>query len=71
MKTNNITGSVRPEHAPTKESAPGQEGTKKSEIIKANSTNPDPVAGWFSLAANVKPARTDRHQKRGWNRGRK
>jgi hypothetical protein len=30
----------------------------------------DPVVGWFSLAAGVKPSRT-RQQKRGWNRSTK
>ncbi len=28
----------------------------------------DPLKGWFSLAASVKPSRTDRKAKRGWNR---
>lgn len=31
-----------------------------------NSTNPDPVAGWYALA---KPARMNRRQKRGWQKG--
>lgn len=30
-----------------------------------NSTNPDPVAGWYALA---KPARMSRQQKRTWRR---
>ncbi len=33
-----------------------------------NSTANDPLKGWFSLAANVKPSR-NRQQKRGWQRG--
>ena len=28
----------------------------------------DPLQGWFGLAANVKPSRTERRSKRGWKR---
>ncbi len=34
-------------------------------------TGNDPILGWYSLSAGVKPSRTDRQQKRGWKRGRK
>lgn len=30
----------------------------------------DPLVGWYSLGANVKPSR-ERQQKRGWNRSAK
>jgi hypothetical protein len=59
----------RPEHAPTKENAPGQEGVK-SNLTGIEYTNPDPLMGWFSLGASVKQSRVSRHQKRGWNRQR-
>ncbi len=28
----------------------------------------DPLKGWYSLAAGVKPSRTERKPKRGWKR---
>jgi hypothetical protein len=44
-------------------------GTASNNTIdKPHSTKTDPLQGWYSLGAGVKPSRTERTQKRGWKR---
>ena len=42
---------------------------QENTIDKQHSTKPDPLQGWYSLAAGVKPSRTERTPKRSWTRG--
>ena len=45
-------------------------GTASNNTIdKPHSTKADPLQGWYSLGAGVKPSRTERTQKRGWQKG--
>lgn len=42
----------------------------KTTFDSRNDTGSDPLLGWFSLGASVKPSRTERTAKRGKQRGR-
>jgi len=49
--------------------APGKDATPKTADSR-NHTAADPLIGWYSLGAGVKPSRTERTAKRGKQRGR-
>ncbi len=41
----------------------------KTAFNGIHSTKPDPLLGWHSLAASVKPSRNERQSKRVWLKG--
>ena len=41
----------------------------KTAFDSHNSTKPDPLLGWHSLGASVKPSHNDRQSKRVWQKG--
>lgn len=44
-------------------------GTASNRAINSrHDTGSDPLQGWYSLGASVKPSRNDRQPKRGWKR---
>ena len=49
----------------------GNDQTPKDNTTPSHDSMPelDPLQGWFGLAANVKPSRTERRPKRTWKRG--
>jgi hypothetical protein len=47
---------------------PGADDAKQTDTGNSATTKPDiDLVSWQSLGANVKPARVDRRQKRGWS----
>ncbi|MDD2742692.1 MAG: hypothetical protein PHV02_10480 [Rhodocyclaceae bacterium] len=46
-------------------------GTAQNNTIDKHFTKTDPLQGWYSLGADVKPSRTERTVKKSWKRGRK
>lgn len=55
-----------------KKPAPGGTGAGSSTAFVAghDTVTPEPLKGWFALAANIKTSR-NRQQKKSWNRGRR
>lgn len=41
---------------------------QKTKQCNSHITGNDPLMGWYSLSACVKPSRNNRQQKRGWKR---
>lgn len=47
----------------------GTGAASNTAINEPYSTKPDPLQGWYSLGASVKPSRTKRTVKKSWKRG--
>jgi hypothetical protein len=58
-------------HTKKKAALAGTGTASNNTIDKPHSTKSDPLQGWYSLGAGVKPSRTERTVKKSWKRGRK